>query len=439
MKVLHTPQQGQGEARPNEYYNNFVAYSDLLRSSTYNPYTRVMISFALLASSAAHGILLVETLQRLTHICPQPSPAAIGPVNLSWQICLCQNFLFVCLSMSFSIPFSFPPSFFHFPILLYGFPSIRFFFAHFVSNLSLSFSSCLQLGTSALRERDQKQRSGQRGPPRPGARPRGGTRTARSRRSHRTRSRQSRGAQRAQRALQELAIFSAISGGFSHLRKIRKHKALPLKPRVIPDSTQGQLDQLDQLLSISILWLRLLLGQTFPFELRNWAIANCQRHLGAKRPQQHSLGNAWDNLNRTAKWCKMYGFIQQFFRMGWRSAVFLLEYSLQPLPFQRHWHWFDMLCACRSTCREGPWLHRLNLRQSPSCVHHVSNVSKPRGMDRIGQHLTMPYSLLENTTVKVWKESVGKIVFTTKSSATKDKSSRRSSDRLNQNMVPRET
>jgi hypothetical protein len=28
---------------------------------------------------------------------------------------------------------------------------------------------------------------------------------------------------------------------------------LPLKPRVIPDSTQGQLDQLDQLLSISIL------------------------------------------------------------------------------------------------------------------------------------------------------------------------------------------
>lgn len=214
-----------------------------------------MISFALLASSAAHGILLVETLQRLTHICPQPSPAAIGPVNLSWQVCLCQNFLFVCLSMSFS-----PPSFFHFPILLWfslhSFLSCLFLF---YSTLSLSFSSCLQLGTSALRERDQKQRSGQRGPPRPGARPRGGTRTARShrsRRSHRTRSRQSRGAQRAQRAqraLQELAIFSAISGGFSHLRKIRKHKALPLKPRVIPDSTQGQLDQLDQLLSISIL------------------------------------------------------------------------------------------------------------------------------------------------------------------------------------------
>lgn len=155
--------------------------------------------------------------------------------------------LSLCLSFHvFFNPFLFPSIFLSLSHSSMVFPpSVSFLLISFLIFLclSLSFSSCLQLGTSAFRERDQKQRSGgQRRPPRPGARPRGGTRTARSRRSrrsHRTRSRQSRGAQRAQRALQELAIFSAISGGFSHLRKIRKHKALPLKPRVIPDSTQG--------------------------------------------------------------------------------------------------------------------------------------------------------------------------------------------------------
>ena len=91
----------------------------------------------------------METLQRLTHIChicPQPSPAAIGPVNLSWQICLCQNFDFVCLSMSFSIPFSFPPSFFHFPILLW----FSMVFPPFVSFWLISFLIFLCLSLPAF-------------------------------------------------------------------------------------------------------------------------------------------------------------------------------------------------------------------------------------------------------------------------------------------------
>ena len=294
---IGSTQQGQGEARPN---HNFIGNRRLhSATSTYPNHihissTRVMICST---SSAAHGILLVETLQRLTHICPQPSPAATAPVNLSWKTRLFKlrtfsSSVFWCLSQS---PSLFPSFFF------YGFP-YRLFDFLFISIISFQIFPCPFLpdlpafSLARLRFGSETRSSG----------------AAASGVHHvQELGREAELGQPEVTEVTEVVELDTVDTvdtvedfqDFERSKNSRSFRSL----RSGASLTWGSVIRLriswpiNLLRILWILWLRLLLG-LFPFELRNWAIADCQRHLGAQpRPQQHSLGNAWDNLNRTVK------------------------------------------------------------------------------------------------------------------------------------------